>query len=191
MARYRGRHRRPTDTARRLTRIALAGSVAGAPLLAVLVPGTASAASDKTWDRLAECEASGDWSANTGNGYYGGLQFSSSTWRAFDGDEFASRADLASRAEQIIVAERVLEGQGWNAWPTCSRKVGARSEGSTPRDTPPPPTESLPAAPAPLPPAAPKPAPAPVLPLDPDQWPGLPIPDLLPINSLPLSASPR
>ena len=76
------------------------------------------------WDRLARCESSGDWHANTGNGFYGGVPFTQSTWSSFGGVRFAPRADLASRAEQITVAERVLPAQGWNAWPTCSRAVG-------------------------------------------------------------------
>ncbi len=75
------------------------------------------------WDRLAECEASGDWSANTGNGFYGGLQFTSGTWHSFGG---TGSAQNASRAEQIRVAKNVLAGQGWGAWPTCSRKLGLR-----------------------------------------------------------------
>lgn len=69
-----------------------------------------------TWDAVAECESSGDWSINTGNGYYGGLQFAQSTWEGFGGTEYAPRADLASKEEQIAVAEETLEGQGWGAW---------------------------------------------------------------------------
>jgi nucleoid-associated protein YgaU len=86
--------------------------------------GTAHAATSSPWDRLAQCESGGNWSINTGNGFYGGLQFTASTWRAYGGGAYASRADLASRAEQIAVAQRVLAGQGWGAWPACSRKLG-------------------------------------------------------------------
>jgi phage-related minor tail protein len=75
------------------------------------------------WDAVAMCESGGNWSINTGNGYYGGLQFSQSTWDAFGGQEFAPRADLATKAEQIAVAERVLVGQGPGAWPTCGRNL--------------------------------------------------------------------
>lgn len=135
MARYRGRHRAPSKldgTGRAIARTALVGAVAGAPLV---VAPAAFAASDATWDRLAQCESGGNWSINTGNGYYGGLQFSSSTWRAFGGGEFASSAHQATRAEQIVVAERTLAEQGWGAWPACSRKLGL-SEGATPRSAP-------------------------------------------------------
>jgi Transglycosylase-like domain len=78
------------------------------------------------WDRLAQCESSGNWAINSGNGFYGGLQFLQATWDGFGGGAFAPRADLASRVQQIIVAERVLAKQGWNAWPECSRKLGLR-----------------------------------------------------------------
>jgi hypothetical protein len=78
------------------------------------------------WDRLAQCESSGNWAINSGNGFYGGLQFLQATWDGFGGGSFASRADLASREEQIIVAERVRSRQGWGAWPECSRKLGLR-----------------------------------------------------------------
>jgi hypothetical protein len=76
------------------------------------------------WDAIAACESGGDWSINTGNGYYGGLQFSGSTWLAYGGGEFASRADLASRDEQITVAERIRAGGGFGAWPTCAGRLG-------------------------------------------------------------------
>ena len=75
------------------------------------------------WDAVALCESGGDWSINTGNGYYGGLQFSPSTWEAYGGLAYAPRADLATRAEQIAVAEKVLAGQGPGAWPTCGRAL--------------------------------------------------------------------
>ncbi|MBN4928313.1 transglycosylase family protein [Hoyosella rhizosphaerae] len=78
------------------------------------------------WDMLAECESNGNWSINTGNGFTGGLQFTASTWNAFGGGEFAPRADLASKEQQIAVAERVQAGQGWGAWPACSAKLGIR-----------------------------------------------------------------
>ena len=104
---------------RTLTRLAMVGAVAvGTPLV---LAGTANAASTSTWDRLAQCESSGDWSADTGNGFSGGLQFTPSTWRAYGGE---GRAADASRSEQIAVAERVLDGQGWGAWPACSAKLG-------------------------------------------------------------------
>jgi hypothetical protein len=102
-------------------RLALVGSaVVAAPLL---MAGTANAAPASTWDALAECESSGNWSTNTGNGYSGGLQFSPSTWRAYGGE---GSAHNASRTEQIAVAERVLDGQGWGAWPACASELGLR-----------------------------------------------------------------
>lgn len=130
MARYRGKHRKPSATGRTIARTAVAGAVLGAPMM-VLVP-TANAASDATWDKLAQCESGGNRSINTGNGYYGGLQFSPTTWKAFGGAEYAPSAHQATRAEQIAVAEKVLAGQGWNAWPSCSKKTGA-SGAATPR----------------------------------------------------------
>jgi hypothetical protein len=88
--------------------------------VALLAPA-APAAADVNWDAIARCESSGNWKANTGNGYYGGLQFSRQTWRAHGGGKYASTADKASRTEQIRVAEKVLRGQGLGAWPTCGR----------------------------------------------------------------------
>ncbi|MFP5416042.1 MAG: transglycosylase family protein [Actinomycetes bacterium] len=89
---------------------------------AVVAATPASAAS--VWDAVAACESGGNWSINTGNGYYGGLQFSSSTWRAFGGTEFAANAHQATKAQQITVAQRTLAVQGPGAWPTCSIKAG-------------------------------------------------------------------
>ncbi|MEU6393759.1 transglycosylase family protein [Streptomyces sp. NPDC046939] len=76
----------------------------------------------RLWSCLAECESGGRWDANTGNSFYGGLQFTQSTWEAYGGLKYAPRADLASRAEQIAVAEKVLDDQGWGAWPACSKQ---------------------------------------------------------------------
>ncbi|MDN5749296.1 MAG: LysM peptidoglycan-binding domain-containing protein [Pseudonocardia sp.] len=137
MARYRGRHRAPArfdGTGRAIARTALAGAVAGVPL--VVAAPAANAATDSAWDRLAECESGGQWDINTGNGYYGGVQFSPSTWRAFGGGEFAANAHQASREQQIVVAERTLAGQGWNAWPSCSHQAGVRGEEPTVRSAP-------------------------------------------------------
>ena len=75
------------------------------------------------WDRVAQCESGGRWSTNTGNGFAGGLQFTPATWRAYGG---SGSPASASRTEQIAVAERVLAGQGWGAWPSCSRALGLR-----------------------------------------------------------------
>lgn len=101
-----------------------AGVILGAAACGASLPAIASAAPDSAWDALAECESSGDWGINTGNGYYGGVQFSASTWDAFGGEEYAADAHLATREQQIAIAERVLAGQGWGAWPTCSVQAG-------------------------------------------------------------------
>ncbi|MFP5415941.1 MAG: transglycosylase family protein [Actinomycetes bacterium] len=76
------------------------------------------------WNRVAQCESTGNWQINTGNGYYGGLQFSASTWKAFGGHEYAANAHLATESEQIAVARRTLAAQGPGAWPTCSVRAG-------------------------------------------------------------------
>lgn len=148
--RYRGRHRAPSTAGRTAGRVAAAGAVVALP---TVTAGTANAASDSVWDRVAECESSGNWAINTGNGYSGGLQFVASTWAGFGGREFAPAAYQASRAEQIVVAERVLAVQGWGAWPVCSRKAGATGSAATMRTTAP--ATSAPPATAPRkPPAA-------------------------------------
>ncbi|SPM30983.1 Uncharacterized conserved protein YabE, contains G5 and tandem DUF348 domains, partial [Mycobacterium terramassiliense] len=77
------------------------------------------------WDAIAGCEAGGNWAINTGNGYYGGVQFDQGTWERNGGLRFAPRADLATREEQIAVAEVTRERQGWGAWPVCSGRAGA------------------------------------------------------------------
>ena len=81
---------------------------------------------DSRWDQLAQCESGGNWSINTGNGFTGGVQFLQSTWLAMGGGEFAPDAYLASKAEQIIVAERLVAVSGWGAWPGCTSKFGWR-----------------------------------------------------------------
>jgi nucleoid-associated protein YgaU len=83
-----------------------------------------SNASSTVWDRVAQCESGGNWQINTGNGYYGGLQFSHSTWRAYGGDAYAFNANGATKAEQIRIARRTLAGQGPGAWPVCGRRAG-------------------------------------------------------------------
>ncbi|WP_322973631.1 LysM peptidoglycan-binding domain-containing protein [Actinacidiphila yanglinensis] len=76
------------------------------------------------WDDLAMCESSGDWHIDSGNGFYGGLQFFQPTWESFGGLKYARRADLATPQHQIDIAEAVLRVQGWDAWPVCSRRAG-------------------------------------------------------------------
>ena len=109
----KGKHRRASKATRIVTLAGVTGAAIAAPLMAA---GTASAATASQWDAVAKCESGGNWSINTGNGYYGGLQFSYSTWLAYNGDDFAQRADLASRAEQITVANRVYADNGLAQW---------------------------------------------------------------------------
>ena len=117
-----GRHSAKNRMAAKFT----AGTVAFGAAAAIMAP-TASAAPDSDWDRLAQCEAGGNWHINTGNGYQGGLQFNPHTWQANGGGEFAATADQATREQQIVVAERVLASQGWGAWPACSASLGLNS----------------------------------------------------------------
>ena len=84
---------------------------------------TRGAATDGEWDQVARCESGGNWAINTGNGYQGGLQFAPSTWTSHGGGEFAPAANLATKDEQIAVAERVLASQGRGAWPVCGTAV--------------------------------------------------------------------
>ena len=99
---------------------------AAAPLAANAGAPAPAVSNGGTWDALAECESNGNWAINTGNGYYGGLQFSASTWNAYGGQQYASTANLATREQQIAIAEKVRAGQGWGAWPACSAKLGLR-----------------------------------------------------------------
>jgi len=106
-------------------------SVAGAAVvLPALMASTASAASVSTWDQVASCESGGNWSINTGNGYYGGLQFSTSSWLGAGGGKYAQRADLATKDQQIAVAENLLASQGPGAWPVCGPRAGLSAGGA-------------------------------------------------------------
>jgi hypothetical protein len=117
----RGRHRKPSNHTRTL-------GLATAPLVAAIPLAAASAlpasAATSAWDRLAGCESGGNWDINTGNGYYGGLQFADGTWDGNGGEKYASRADLATRAEQIVIASKLLNSSGWGPWPACSSRLG-------------------------------------------------------------------
>ncbi|MFD3557349.1 transglycosylase family protein [Streptomyces goshikiensis] len=97
-----------------------------------LGPGQASAASVATWDKVAECESGGNWSINTHNGYYGGLQFSPSTWLAYGGSQYAPYANQATKQQQILIAEKVLASQGQGAWPSCGPKAGLGADHENP-----------------------------------------------------------
>jgi LysM repeat protein len=118
----KGKHRRPSKATRAVTLAGVTGAAIAAPLLAA---GNASAATSAEWDAVAQCESGGNWAINTGNGFYGGLQFTNSTWAAYGGTAYAARADLASKAQQIAVAEKVLAGQGKGAWPVCGKGLSS------------------------------------------------------------------
>ncbi len=124
------RHRKPTTSAsaKQAAKIAFTGAVLGSGGMALA--GHATAATDAEWDTVARCESGGNWAINTGNGYQGGLQFSPGTWSAHGGSQYASAANLASKDEQIAVAEHVLATQGRGAWPVC----GTGLSGATPRN---------------------------------------------------------
>ena len=132
------------------SRRALSGGAvaAGAAAVGLGVIATPAQASTHDWSGVAACESGGNWSINTGNGFYGGLQFTPSTWAANGGNAYAPRADLATPAQQVAVAERVLATQGIGAWPVCGAHL---TGGST-------------AAPAPAPKVAPAPKAAPAAP---------------------------
>ena len=168
------RHRKAPSSAASVAKIAFTGAVIGGG--SIVLAAQAGAATDGEWDQVARCESGGNWAINTGNGYHGGLQFSPSTWSSNGGGEYAPAAYLASKDEQIAVAERVLASQGRGAWPSCGRGLSSATprnvvaDAPTPLDSPevngelpPPPSFELLAAPAPPPPPAPLP-PAPELP---------------------------
>ncbi len=121
-----GRHRRRTQAEKVIAVAGVAGVGLAMPLLAAT---GAQAAPVSVWDKVAQCESGGNWSINSGNGYYGGLQFSQSTWKSFGGGAYAAQANQASKGQQIAVAEKVLSSQGPGAWPVCSRKAGLAKGG--------------------------------------------------------------
>jgi LysM repeat protein len=120
----KGKHRRPSKATRVAALAGVTGVAIAAPLMAA---GNASAATASEWDAVAQCESGGNWSINTGNGYYGGLQFSASTWAAYGGTAYASTANQATKAQQIEIAEKVLAGQGKGAWPSCGVGLSSAS----------------------------------------------------------------
>jgi cell wall-associated NlpC family hydrolase len=125
-----GRHSKPATSSVTVAKIAVTGAVLGGSGLALA--GQAAAAGDGEWDRVARCESGGDWAIDTGNGYQGGLQFAPETWSSNGGGEYAPAAHLATRDQQIAVAERVLAHQGPGAWPVC----GGPLSDPTPRNVP-------------------------------------------------------
>ncbi|MET7759274.1 transglycosylase family protein [Streptomyces sp. NPDC005389] len=131
----RGRHRRHQPS--RINRASLTVTAGGAGMaLPFIGAGTVHAASLDVWEKVASCESTSHWHINTGNGYFGGLQFSQSTWEAYGGTHYAPRADLASKDQQIAIAERVLKGQGPGAWPSCGPGAGLARGGAAPDITP-------------------------------------------------------
>ncbi|EFL31131.1 peptidoglycan-binding protein [Streptomyces viridochromogenes DSM 40736] len=129
------------------TTAVLAGAALLAPLGLLAATGNAAAADSGVWDRIAQCESGGNWHINTGNGYYGGLQFAASTWSAYGGTAYAATADQASKSQQIAVATKVQRAQGWGAWPVCSARAGA-SGGAPASADPVTTTKSAPAKPS-------------------------------------------
>ncbi|OPF77186.1 transglycosylase domain-containing protein [Streptomyces antioxidans] len=124
-----GRHRRP----RQAPAIIVAAGVTGAGLaLPLLGASGAQAAQTATWDHVAECESGGMWSANEGNGFYGGLQLTLDMWKSYGGTAYAPRPDLASRSQQISVAEAILDDRGPDAWPSCALGAGLTDGGGAP-----------------------------------------------------------
>jgi hypothetical protein len=123
-----GRHRKPTTPNVSVAKLAVTGAVLGGGSFALA--GHASAATDGEWDQVARCESGGNWAINTGNGYQGGLQFNRGTWASHGGGEFAPSANLATKEQQIAIAERVLATQGRGAWPVCGHGLSS----ATPRN---------------------------------------------------------
>ncbi|MEU6820613.1 transglycosylase family protein [Streptomyces atriruber] len=122
-----GRHRRPRQAPAIIVAAGVTGSAIAIPLLGAT---SASAADTTTWEKLAECESGGAWSANPGSGYYGGLQLSQENWEAYGGLDYAPSADQASRSQQIAVAEEILDDQGTAAWPSCAPIAGLTQDGA-------------------------------------------------------------
>ncbi|MFI8351521.1 transglycosylase family protein [Streptomyces sp. NPDC085596] len=128
-----GRHRRPRQAPALLVAAGVTTSAIAIPLLGA---ASANAADGTTWDKVAECESGGSWSADTGNGYYGGLQISQDDWDKYGGTQYAASADQASRSQQISVAEKILDEQGTTHWATCALLAGLTSNsGSVDVDT--------------------------------------------------------
>lgn len=124
-----GRHRRPRQAPALIVAAGVTGSALAIPLFAA---SGASAADASTWDSVAECESGGVWSADLGNGFYGGLQLSQIVWDQYGGDEYAPRPDLASRSQQIAIAEKVLDSQGPGVWSSCAPIAGLTDGGPAP-----------------------------------------------------------
>ncbi|MER6787121.1 transglycosylase family protein [Streptomyces sp. NPDC000658] len=128
-----GRHRRPRQAPALLVAAGVTGSAIAIPLLAA---SGASAADGTVWDKVAQCETGGSWSADKGDGEFGGLSLSQKDWEAYGGLDYATRPDLASRNQQIAVAQKVLAAQGIGAWGTCGLTSGlTKANGALAVDT--------------------------------------------------------
>ncbi|WP_405582399.1 transglycosylase family protein [Streptomyces sp. NBC_01190] len=147
-----GRHRRPRPTPAAVVTMATAAATGAGIALPLFGAATAQAADPSTWDRVAFCETGGLWQANTGNGFYGGLAITQDTWDQYGGDAYAKRPDLATEAQQIAVAEKMLTNLGPGAWPGCEEGTGLLPDS--------PPTDPT-AAPTPAQPGEHTPAPTP------------------------------
>ncbi|TQL49862.1 transglycosylase-like protein with SLT domain [Ornithinicoccus hortensis] len=133
--------------------------LAGAAAIATFGLTAPAAQADGVWDRVAQCESGGNWSINTGNGYYGGLQFAHSTWVGFGGQSYAAYAHQASKGQQIAIAQKVLAVQGPGAWPVCSVVAGlTRENGGAPISSPPPSSPPVSSPPVSSPPESAPPA---------------------------------
>jgi cell wall-associated NlpC family hydrolase len=108
---------------------------AATPTNTTAAPSDPNMVTAADWEKLADCEAGGNWAANTGNGFYGGLQFTLQTWESFGGKNFAQSPDKATKEQQMEVANKVLTGQGWGAWPTCSANKGLTGKAAAPAGT--------------------------------------------------------
>lgn len=129
---YQPQHHAAQNRSPLHTRIAVAAVAASATLITGVSLAAPAQAAGSVWDAVAACESGGNWAISTGNGYYGGLQFSRSTWIAYGGARYAPTANRASKSAQIATAQRVLAGQGPGAWPVCSRRAGlTRANGGT------------------------------------------------------------
>jgi hypothetical protein len=122
-SRYIGRHRAPSTPSKIRRRATTVAVVAGAAAVTPLFAAGPASADSVNWDAIAQCESGGNWSINTGNGYYGGLQFSLSTWRAYGGSGYPHQN---SRAQQIAIGQKLQAAAGWGQWPACSAKLGLR-----------------------------------------------------------------
>jgi len=121
---YEPKHRPAQKQSPLSTRIAGAAIAASATLITGIGLAAPVQAAGSVWDAVAACESGGNWAISSGNGYYGGLQFSQSTWNAYGGTRYASTANLASKSAQIATAQLVLAAQGPGAWPVCSLGAG-------------------------------------------------------------------